>query len=322
MITPPKNYLAQAEHRRLFWRFMPPAIVVILVLGWVERAWLRPPPPPPAPQIDTRLNNRLDDGAVADAVLIEPESAPLATAVDGDRADSLGASTASLDRVRDDTVFRSEDRDAWFEIWQTLRDHGPPAAATARRVSFSELYNQPRSFRGRPVAIAGTLHRLERVAAPENDQGIDGYWQGWLEPDGGPASPVVVYFLTLPSGMPEGLSIAETVDVTGYFFKRWAYAAKDTVRSAPMIMAATPRWTPRPDSRPAANSIGALALGTMAAVVMLTLLGIRLADRGRRRPPPATADIGSALAGADIVSTEESLRRLADSHHPFKEPTS
>lgn len=299
---------------------MPPAVVVVLLVGWVERAWFRPPQPPAPPQVDTRLGRPLDDAAEPDAVLIEPEPEPLDAAVHDDHL--LGASKESLDRVRDDTVFRADDRDAWFELWQRLRDRGPPEAAAARRVSFTELYGQPRSFRGRPVAMAGTLRRLERVEAPENDLGIEGYWQGWLEPEAGPASPVVVYFLDIPDGMPEGLSIAEPVDVTGYFFKRWAYAAKDTVRTAPMIVAALPRWTPRPDIRPAAESIGGFAIATMAALVLLTLLGIRLAGRGGGRPPAPIADIGAALQGAEIVSTEEALRRLAESEEPPKEAAS
>jgi hypothetical protein len=43
------------------------------------------------------------------------------------------------------------------------------------------------------------------------------------------------------------------------------------------------------------------------------MLGIRLAGQGWRRPPPPPPDVASALSGHDIVSTEESLRRLAES---------
>ncbi|MEI7781505.1 MAG: hypothetical protein WCJ18_06220 [Planctomycetota bacterium] len=43
---PPRNYLSRTEHRRLFWTFMPPAIVVFLTLSWFERDYLRPPAPP------------------------------------------------------------------------------------------------------------------------------------------------------------------------------------------------------------------------------------------------------------------------------------
>ena len=308
MSRPPRNYLARDEQRRIFWRFMPPAVAFILIASWVEQTWFRQPAPPAPPQIDTRLVDPLADAAVPDAVLIEREPEPSAA----EEGTEVVATPAALDRVRDDTVFREADRDAWFQIWKSLRDNGPPAAETARRVSFSELFGQPRSFRGRPVALAGTLRRLERVTAPNNDYGIDGYWQGWLEPEGGPASPIVVYFLEIPDGMPSGLTIAERVDVVGYFFKRWAYAAKDTVRLAPLVMAAAPRWTPRPPARPAIDFVAALTTGTILSVMLVTLVGIWLARRGRPLPVAASADLGQALAGEEIVSTEDALRRLAD----------
>lgn len=308
MSRAPKNYLARAEQRRIFWRFMPPAIVAVLLLGWLERTWLRAPVPPAPPQVDTRLENPLADGTIPDAVRIAHDGEPFSA----EEGAVLGASPAALDRIRDDTVFRADESDAWFEIWKTLRDDGPPPAQASRRVSFSELYGQPRSFRGRPVTMAGMLRRLERVEAPANDAGIEGYWQGWLEPEGGPASPVVVYFLELPAGMPEGFAIAEWIDVRGYFFKRWAYAAKDTARTAPLIMAAAPAWAPRPAGQADTDSIGSVALGTMALLVLVTLFGIRFAGRGWQRPSPPPADVDSALAGHEVVSTAESLRRLAE----------
>ena len=308
MSRPPRNYLARDEQQRIFWRFMPPAIAFILIATWVEHTWFRKPAPPPPPQVDTRLVDPLADASVPDAVLIEQDPEPFVAEEGG----GLAASPAALDRVRDDTVFREADRDAWFEIWKTLRDHGPPPSQAVRRVSFAELFGQPRSFRGRPVAIAGTLRRLERVDAPANDYGIDDYWQGWLEPEGGPASPVVVYFLAIPADMPTGLAIGERIDATGYFFKRWAYAAKDTVRLAPLVMAASPRWSPRPPARPAIDFVAALTTGTILLTMLVTLVGIWLASRGALPVAPPSADLEQALAGEEIVSTEEALRRLAD----------
>jgi hypothetical protein len=63
------------------------------------------------------------------------------------------------------------------------------------------------------VRFRGTLHRLEKMVAPANEYDIKDYWQGWLEPEGGPVSPIVVYFLRLPDGMPHGMKISEQVDV-------------------------------------------------------------------------------------------------------------
>lgn len=305
-----RNYLASGEYRRIFWLFMPPAMVAMLVLGWLERTWFAPPPTAVVPQVDTTLGHVATDPSLADAVVIAADSD-----VSGDEPGTLGASANALAQVRDDTVFRGAEQDAWFQIWMTLRstDSRSLLRSTARRVSFVELFGQPRSHRGRLVRFRGTLHRLEKMTAPANDYDIGDYWQGWLEPEGGPVSPIVVYFLRLPDGMPHGMKIGEPVEVVGYFFKRWAYAAADAVRIAPLVLALEPIWKPRPAGSAARNSIGAVALVTMAIVVALTMLGIRVAGGGppRRRieTPP---DLAASLAEIEPFSADEALRRMAD----------
>jgi hypothetical protein len=288
---------------------MPPAIVIFLALSWIEQAYFRPPAPPAPPQIDTVLKSATVERTVEGAVVIEADPEPFVA-----EADDVGASSSSLEKVRDDTVFRPGDDEAWFQIWMTLRSGDMDALrrADARRVSFPELYGQPRSFRGRLVRFSGTLHRLQKVQAAANDYDISSYWQGWVEPDDGPASPIVVYFLRLPPGMPEGMKLAEPVEIIGYFFKRWAYQASDTIRTAPLVMALEPIWTPHKAPAPGGTSAGSYALLVIGALVALTLLGIRLASAGPpRRPPPPPGDLSTALADVELFSTEEALRKIA-----------
>lgn len=304
----PRNYLARSEERRIFWRFMPPAIVVMLLAGWVERTWFAAPRPPVPPQVDTRLAEGHFDPAVADAVVIEADPEPLT--VD---ASDLGASPHALSAVRDDTMFRGAEEEAWFQLWASLRSSDPRtlARADARPVGFAELHGQPRSFRGKLVRFRGMLHRLEQVTAPPNQYDVRDYWQGWLEPEGGPASPIVVYFLRLPEGMPRGFEMAEPVDVVGYFFKRWAYAATDAVRTAPVVLALEPIWRPRPAVPRSTGLIGTIALATMLAVVFASMLGLWLGARGpRRREAAEPADLESALADVELHDPRESLRQL------------
>lgn len=306
----PRNYLARKEQRRIFWLFMPPALIAMLLFGWVERTWFGNSPRPARPQVDTTLSDIPADPNLPDAVVIEAEPELIAAA-----PDEYGATPQALSRVRDDTVFRGTEDEAWFQIWLTLRsaDIRTLAGSSIRPVSFPELFGQPKSYRGRLVRFRGTLHRLEKMTAPANDYDIHDYWQGWLEPEGGPASPIVVYFLRLPTGMPHGMKISEPVDVVGYFFKRWAYAATDAVRIAPLVLALEPLWKPRPSVPPAANSIGNLALLSMAALVLITMIGIRVAGRGApRRPSPAPADLSATLSDVELHSTEDALRRLAE----------
>ena len=294
---------------------MPPAMLVMLALGWVERVWFERPGRPAPPQVDTRLTTIGGESPAPDAVMIEMEPARVASPQDAGQA----ASAESLARVRDDTVFRAADEDAWFQILTTLRsaESGPPQRSAARPVSFIELFGQPASFRGKLVRFRGMLRRLERIPAHANPYGFADYWQGWLEPHDGPPSPIVVYFLQLPPGMPEGLKIDEDVEVVGYFFKRWAYAATDAVRLAPLVLSLEPGWRPRPAATRPGNSIGTVALVTMAGLVLLTLAGIRAAGRGQpRREPAEPRDLSSSLADVDAPSTEEALRRLAAADQP------
>ena len=308
--TRARNYLARPEQRRIFWLFMPPALIAMLLLGWLERSWFAAPPAPVRPQVDTTMADVPTDPALADAVVIAADS----ELPPGD-ADEYGASVHALAQVRDDTVFRGAEDEAWFQIWMTLRsaDTRSLARSSVRRVSFTELFGQPRSYRGRLVRFRGTLHRLEKLTAPANDYDIKDYWQGWLEPEGGPVSPIVVYFLRLPEGMPHGMKISEQVDVVGYFFKRWAYAATDAVRIAPLVLALEPVWKPRPTRSPAGDSIGTIALLTMAGIVLLTMLGIRAAGAGSgRRQPPSPTDLTKSLATTECLSTDEALRRMEE----------
>ena len=191
------------------------------------------------------------------------------------------APAAALAKVRDDTVFREADNDAWFALWQSLRQ-GDPAdldRAAGPAVGFTELFGQPRSFRGCPVRLRGTLRRLQRVAAAPNAAGIEGYWQGWLDPEGGPASPIVIYFLDLPETIRPGTRLVEPVEVVGYFFKRWAYQATDTIRTAPLVLSLEPVALAAP-ARPHDPNIAGILLWTGG---ILAMIGFFVVLRGRSR---------------------------------------
>jgi hypothetical protein len=313
----PRNYLAPGERRRIFWMLMPPALVAFLALGWIEQTWFPRRGPPVEKQVDTRLEVARGASPAGDAVLIEAEPEPFQPAAEG-----LSASADALAKVRDDAFFRRDEEPAWIQTWLTLRSADPRAVrAAATPVSFTELFGQPLSFRGRPVRFKGTLRRLEQLRAPANDYDLEHYWQGWLEPAVGPTSPIVVQFLRLPPGMPVGLKIAEPAEIAGYFFKRYAYKATDTLRRAPLVMAIEPVWTPRTPVAPGGTSLGTIAVVTMATVIAATALAMYLGNHGNRgnrgrgvvRPEPG-GNLDDALAGVDVVSTGESLRRLAAEH--------
>ena len=184
-----------------------------------------------------------------------------------------------------------------------------------REVGFTELFGQPASFRGRSVRMEGTLHRLERLRAPENDDGIDEYWQGWLQPAGGPASPVIVHFLEVPADMPTGLQIHEPVVVSGCFLKTMAYKASDTVRVAPLLLARAParRVAVGDESGGSVWDLSLTAIGvvTMLAIVGSIAVGFVLVGRSRRKRAAGAAGLDAALAEVEPFSVAESLARVA-----------
>lgn len=319
MVSPdqPRNYLATGERRRLFWLLMPPALVAVLMLGWIERTWFPRRGPPAVKPIDTRLDAVRGEPPAGEAVLIEPDPALFTPGIA-----TLSAAVENLAKVRDDAFFRHEEEPAWIQTWLTLRSGSPAAMLEAATpVNFTELFGQPLTFRGRLVRFPGTLRRLERLRAPANDYDVAEYWQGWLEPTAGPSEPIVIHFLRLPAGMPSGLKIDEPVEVVGYFFKRYAYKATDTIRRAPLVLAIEPIWRPRRPVEPGGTWLGTAAVVTLASLVAATVLAMAVSGRGRRsRPPETPENLDDMLAGVEVLSTGESLRRLAAEHAGSEPP--
>jgi hypothetical protein len=306
----PRNYFSAGEYRKLFWAFMPPALVAVVAAELLLRPLWEPPPPPRERQVDTRLEAVTGPPPGEDAVVILPDDQPPETRDE----DLLGASLAALTRVRDASFFGPSDRDAWLEMGLALKGYEGRRLPPPQDVGFTELFGQPRSFRGRAVRMRGTLHRLERLDAMANDYGIDHYWQGWLEPAGGPASPLVVHFMEVPEGMATGLEIVEPVVISGFFLKNMAYRAADGVRLAPLVLAREP--VPPPPVSDAAGaglwdrSLTALGVATMLAIVTAIGIGFLVAGRGRRRRPGATG-LDSALVDVEPFSVAAALERVA-----------
>ena len=316
----PRNFLSATEQRKLFWRFMPPAVVLVVVIELLARH--EPPPRPPGePQVDTRIEAVAGPPPAEDEVIILPADEPPPESDDQARR---AASPQALAGVRDATFFRQADRDAWLEIFLAVQGREGRHLQPPQDVGFTELFGQPEAFRGRPVRIRGTLRRLERLTAPRNDYGVDAYWQGWLEPADGPASPVIIHCLELPPGMASGMEIDEPAVVAGVFLKNMAYRAADGVRVAPLILARSPARPPRPAERPGDRiwdrSLAAVGVVTMLAFVAVIGIGFLASGRGGRRPP-AAAGLDASLADLEPVSIAESLRRVAAEEADDMEPS-
>ncbi|HUG67105.1 MAG TPA: hypothetical protein VMM76_05110 [Pirellulaceae bacterium] len=186
----------------------------------------------------------------------------------------------ALAAIRDDMVWRPEEQTAWFrnfEKLQALTDQDARHQSLGK-VSFVQLFRQTNEYRGQLVTVTGTAELAYHVPAPKNDLGIERYYVFWLRPGDGADAPIVAYALELPDGFPpignDHTNLREEMTFTGYFFKRWAYGARDGIRTAPLVLAKRPTWQPTPPflsaQRPAPSAI-------IATVLAIALLAISIA---------------------------------------------
>jgi hypothetical protein len=205
-----------------------------------------------------------------------------------------------LDDIRDNTVFRPDEKDAWFRLLERLqrREARELRNESVGTVGFLALYRQPEEYRGKLVTVEGSVRLGYHRPAPRNIYGIEGYYILWLKPSGS-NSPIVVYALEVPEGFPdirqmesegEKPELEEPVAVTGFFFKRWAYRAQDSTRLAPLVLAKTVSWEPAPRSgKPAVQLPGAgrwaIMLGLPLAFGIAFALLVYAYTRHSRRTP-------------------------------------
>lgn len=186
--------------------------------------------------------------------------------------------------IRDDMPFRPDEQDAWFNLFDVLNktNEATLEEKSIGRVTFAQLFQQSDEYRGELVTIQGTVRRAHRLTAPKNDCGIKKYYQIWVQPADSPNSPIVVYCLHLPKGFPTGMDISAEAEITGFFFKRWAYKARGTLCTAPTLAARTVRWQKVPEVvKSAPMNVGTLLLLFGVAVAVSALVVVHVIRRTR-----------------------------------------
>ncbi len=200
------------------------------------------------------------DRAALASLAQAPEPKSEAQAADQERLATLQHrwERMALAAIEDDTVHRPGESDAWFRLCDILNTTSSAELEKqpAEQVNYVQMFKQPEQYRGKLVRFKGRVMQAKRIAAVDNVYGIEHQYILWIQPDGGPKSPIVVYALGLPPGFPEVtdakasggyVKMREDVEVTGYFFKRWAYRAQDGINTAPLVLAKVPVWIPSAD---------------------------------------------------------------------------
>ena len=214
----------------------------------------------------------------------------------------------ALQAVRDDALLnRAPEREIWFRLFEELA----AVSATDLRnnsigpTGYVQLYDQPRSYRGRVVTVRGIALQASFVAETQAAFAIDGYYVITLRPAGGPDRPIIAYTLELPAGFPEvkkatdgsTTRLHEEIEITGYFFKRMPYLAQDGVNRAPLVLARVPIWEPSIGSESAYSTSTTLYLASIIAAVT----GIGFAVWIFRRSYQATTEMRNAVPLPDRI---------------------
>lgn len=240
-----------------------------------------------------------------------------------------------LAAIKDDTVHRPAEGDAWFRLFDVLKNTSASELKKqpAERVNFVQLHKETDEYRGKLVRFSGRIMQAKRIKATENVYGIEHQYLLWIKPDDGPKTPVVVYALEMPKDFPtldqpnlDGgyTKLREDVTITGYLFKRWAYRAKEGTHTAPLVLAKVPEWLPSPNvtrgtELPSRQTFLLWLAGTaLFGVAVALMIYWRTRDtspalKSFQTSSAAQQELQQSLDGADAgPGTLESLRLLEE----------
>ena len=328
----PRNYLSRREQWRL--------LVLVLMLGLVVIVALEARKPehyqwllgdvetqvgPSADGQRSAANRPVDTRVLADdqppeipGTFISP--APVKPEATATSRFFPGVQPELLSSIRDNRPLGPSEWDAWLHLFDVLDNNEEASlrSASTGRVSLVQLFEQSKEYRGELVTSSGILRRAHSAKTPRNDYGLTDYYQIWLWPDDHPNDPITVWCLDLPEGFPTGMEIAEEAEVTGFYFKLWAYKAADgKVLRAPMLLAKTIHWRNKVEAADS-SSQGPLPLALIiAGAAVFAVLATMYVYYRSRGPEPSQAEsllrrgtLRDVKTSADVSA---SLQQLADS---------
>ncbi len=107
--------------------------------------------------------------------------------------------------------------------------------------TFVDLFKHPEAYEGETVTLKGHAREIRKYPAGDNAEGLDTLYEAWVYTPDSETNPAVIVASSASADLPIGDDLQVPVEVTGYFFKIYAYRAQDTTRVAPMVLACTDR---------------------------------------------------------------------------------
>lgn len=166
---------------------------------------------------------------------------------------------------------------AWYSAWDRVFSY-PVGVSRDELPSprLNQLLSQPEIWAGKRIFLAGTVLRVQKIAAGPNPQHIEAYTLLWVKPDHATNAPYCVYTLEPPAELvaPDNGKIEEVevpVAIAGMFYKVRLFNAGGRSAEAPVILVSSVEVTHR---RPASGQASeGSAAGGVSLAVMLGLVG-------------------------------------------------
>jgi hypothetical protein len=128
-----------------------------------------------------------------------------------------------------------------------LASTGAFANSARRDLTFSDLFSNPRKYRGQVVHFEGRLRRVRHTDPPPNARakGVDHLYEAWVfDPHRYGVNPVCLVFTERPAGLAVAEQLDQPVQFDAYFFKKYRYQSADSkpgfAREAPLFIGRSP----------------------------------------------------------------------------------
>lgn len=200
-------------------------------------------------------------------------------------------------------------------------------------VTFTVLMLDADRYRGERIHVEGTLKRLTRFPFGDPDDESDDLWEAWLFTRESGDNPYFVLAAEKSDALEPGTDIDEPVEFTGYFFKRYGYAAQGGQHVAPLLITPRLELQVRPvlvdqQAREGLNGYVLIFVLAVSAIVLILIGQFVISDRrfrGSRAEKLAESRLDAsqeelaALRNVPTVDPRDVLRDL-ESESPETQP--
>ncbi len=205
----------------------------------------------------------------------------------------------------------------WNELVSRVQAGGL-SDAEATNVAHLELRAQPQSHRGKAVALSGRIRAARLQKSSNQVNGVEQYYELWIQPEDGSSIPVCAFALELPTDFPPLTEQYATMDIpirmVGYFFKCRSYLTESKkTQFCPVVLTDRPSVTivAAKDSSIRTPSIGTFATILALASLLAAWIAVRVyrsTQLIQRRPSPLIQSTLRQLANdPDVMSVRERL---------------